>query len=700
LKKQSDEKTEKHGSGKKDKTGKRNPRKENVKEMTKSKYDSSDDDSDSDGNVCKINFTHSASGVFAELKLKSDEGLRKVECQLDTGSTTNLIGLRNLKKLVRSPEIKTSKVEIRDVQDKTIKIVGRSKLICVHKGEEFELDFKIVEFDHLPLLSEESCRRLRLIKYCKSIYSNPVSILEEGRAQSFAIMDKYKTVFEGLGKFPGKISLEVDENVKTVVAKPRRISLAYRDKMKAELDRLEESGIIRKVEEPTDWVGNVAIVERNGKIRICLSPQELNKALKRPQNQFNTMEEMLPEMGNAKVVSVLDFSDGFLQLVLDEYSSKLTTFWTPFGRYLFLRMGLGMKPGPEYFQAEAFKYTHDLDGVIMMADDAVIMGRGEMLEEAMKNAKLCENLEIPDKRLQEIREETLKDTTLQKAKKYITKGWPEFITKLPDEVKLYFQYRKDLAIEGELQSYDECLKDSDSQAGMPMEGATPTEYPFQQISMDVMETPVKGGQRKFWVTVDHYSDFYEVDDLSDLTSASVIKICKKNFSLHGILVTVYTDVGKNFDGSEFRAFADTWEFNHNLSSPHHPRRNGKAEATIKIAKGLVKECGSLRETLLKRNKLENWNWSEENEREFTRGKNVIGDLKSQIGNVMTESNIDSNHASDKSVEVITSPTHFTTPQMDHNRENVNNNLQVAQRPKRQIIFNRRYLDFDMSTDPE
>lgn len=73
------------------------------------------------------------------------------------------------------------------------------------------------------------------------------------------------------------------------------------------------------------------VVANPNKIRICLDPKDLNKALKRPKYQMPTLDELLPKLNNAKVFSTLDAKDGFYQIALNEASSKLTTFWTSFG---------------------------------------------------------------------------------------------------------------------------------------------------------------------------------------------------------------------------------------------------------------------------------------------------------------------------------------------------------------------------------
>lgn len=63
-----------------------------------------------------------------------------------------------------------------------------------------------------------------------------------------------------------------------------------------------------------------------------------------------TVEEVLPKLAKAKVFTVLDAKDGFHQVKLDKESSLLTTFWTPFGRYQYLRMPQGISSAPEEYQ--------------------------------------------------------------------------------------------------------------------------------------------------------------------------------------------------------------------------------------------------------------------------------------------------------------------------------------------------------------
>lgn len=68
---------------------------------------------------------------------------------------------------------------------------------------------------------------------------------------------KFKSVFEGqgkLGKLDGSLTLEVDDGVKPVKMPARKVPHAIKDKLKQELDRLEQLEIIKHVNTPTDWI--------------------------------------------------------------------------------------------------------------------------------------------------------------------------------------------------------------------------------------------------------------------------------------------------------------------------------------------------------------------------------------------------------------------------------------------------------------
>ncbi|XP_068675962.1 uncharacterized protein [Montipora foliosa] len=97
------------------------------------------------------------------------------------------------------------------------------------------------------------------------------------------------------------------------------------------------------------------------------------------------------------------------------------------------------------------------------------------------------------------------------------------------------------------------------------------------------------GDENYLVTVDYYSDYFELDFLSGTTAEPVIDASKHHFARHGIADMV-TDNGPQYSCAHFSKFAREWESQPTTSSPLHSQSNGKAESAVKIAKNLVKKA--------------------------------------------------------------------------------------------------------------
>ena len=158
------------------------------------------------------------------------------------------------------------------------------------------------------------------------------------------VLSEYSDMFEGLGTFPGTHKIQLKPDAVPVIHPRRRIPVALSDKLGKELKRMEDLRDIVKVSEPTDWVNSIATMEkqRTGALRVCLDPRDLNRAIMREHYPLPTLEDLTLLLSDAKYFSVLDATSGYWQIKLDEESSLLTTFNTPFGRYPLTRMSFGI----------------------------------------------------------------------------------------------------------------------------------------------------------------------------------------------------------------------------------------------------------------------------------------------------------------------------------------------------------------------
>ena len=192
-----------------------------------------------------------------------------------------------------------------------------------------------------------------------------------------AVLAEFPECFDGIGELKGTYHITLDPEVEPVINSPRWVPIALKDEIKAELASMEHQGVIKKVQEgqPTDWINSIVYQRKsNGKLRICLNPHDLNTAIKREHHVTPTLENIIPKISGAKYVSTVDAKCGYWKVRLDEQSSFLTTFNSPYGRYRFKRMPFGLKMSQDIFQARIDRLVEGLAGVVAIADDIVIFG--------------------------------------------------------------------------------------------------------------------------------------------------------------------------------------------------------------------------------------------------------------------------------------------------------------------------------------
>ena len=170
-----------------------------------------------------------------------------------------------------------------------------------------------------------------------------------------------------------------------VVHPPRKVPISMKDEIKDELDNMVKNDIIAKIQEgePTAWVNSLVYRRKsNGRLRLCLDPKDLNEAIKRENHVTPTLEEILSKLNGAKVFSIVDVKCGYWNIILDEDSSYLTTFNSPYGCYRFKRMLCGLKMSQDIFQTRIDQTFEGCCGVIGIADDIVVYGDSEASHDA------------------------------------------------------------------------------------------------------------------------------------------------------------------------------------------------------------------------------------------------------------------------------------------------------------------------------
>ncbi|CAI5673637.1 unnamed protein product [Oreochromis niloticus] len=136
---------------------------------------------------------------------------------------------------------------------------------------------------------------------------------------------------------------------------------------------MERNQIMCKVTD-ADWVNALVVVEKpkTGRLRVCLDPRPLNKAIQRPHYPLPTLADVTTKLAGAKYFSVLDIRSGYWAIKLSHESSLLTTFNTVFGRYCFLRLPFGIISAQDEFQRHVDETYKGLRGVAAIADNGLV----------------------------------------------------------------------------------------------------------------------------------------------------------------------------------------------------------------------------------------------------------------------------------------------------------------------------------------
>ena len=189
------------------------------------------------------------------------------------------------------------------------------------------------------------------------------------------VKKKYPQLFQRTGTLHWVHTIVLKDGATGVVHDPRRVAVAKRQQLKKELDRQVEVGFLAKVNEPTDWVNSRVIAEKsNGKVRLCIDPKDLNKEIKREHFQIPTKEDIIGKLENASCFSKVDAAAGFNQIRLARPSSLLTTFNTPYGRYRYLILPMGICSAPELFHKTVHQFLEDCEGTSVYMDDIIVWG--------------------------------------------------------------------------------------------------------------------------------------------------------------------------------------------------------------------------------------------------------------------------------------------------------------------------------------
>uniref|UniRef100_A0A8C9SGK0 Gypsy retrotransposon integrase-like protein 1 n=1 Tax=Scleropages formosus TaxID=113540 RepID=A0A8C9SGK0_SCLFO len=247
----------------------------------------------------------------------------------------------------------------------------------------------------------------------------------------------------------------------------------------------------------------------------------------------------------------------------------------------------------------------------------------------------------------ELKVETRQCPILNALAEVVYQGWPEKLTELPSDLRIFWPYRDTIGIDNgilfkgkqviipermrhdiltqlhrshlgiektRLLARDSvywpsmnkdiertvkacrfCQEDQDQNRKEPMIKNEVPLKAWQTIGTDLFE--IKG--RQFIIIADYYSKYPFVKELqSPVTSKSVTNVFKELCGMLGRPDQIRSDNGPQYSATEFTNFCKEWGITHTTSSPHYPQSNGFIERQVRTVKSCIKKCIKARESIL------------------------------------------------------------------------------------------------------
>ena len=191
-------------------------------------------------------------------------------------------------------------------------------------------------------------------------------------------LKKFENLFDGtLGKWKTRpYTIELKDDAKPFYKNPYPIPCIHEQTFKKELDRLCEVGVL---EPKTDskWGSPTFIIpKKDNSVRFITDFRELNKRIKCKPFPIPQIQDLLLKLEGFKYATSLDLNMGYYHIELSPDSQCLCTIVTPWGKYSYKRLPMGLCNSPDIFQEKISELMWGLDFVCTYIDDLLVITKG------------------------------------------------------------------------------------------------------------------------------------------------------------------------------------------------------------------------------------------------------------------------------------------------------------------------------------
>ena len=306
-----------------------------------------------------------------------------LDMEVDTGASLSLISEDTYSShwsAGAAPVLTPSSISVRTYSGEELKVLGSLMVDVRYKEQKCHLPLVVIQGHGPNLLGRDWLNKLRLDwRELHLLRSTPTTSLDQ-------VLKRHAAIFKDeLGTITGVTAkIQVNPAVQPCFYKPRPVPYALRNRVEAELERLEREGIIEPVSS-SEWAAPIVpVLKRDGSIRVCGDYKlTANKAARVDSYPLPRVEDLFSSLAGGQAFSKLDLAHAYLQLPLDEASKPLLTINTSKGLFQYRRLPFGVSSAPAIFQRTIESILRGLPHTSVYLDDILVTGRDE--EEHLRN---------------------------------------------------------------------------------------------------------------------------------------------------------------------------------------------------------------------------------------------------------------------------------------------------------------------------
>lgn len=296
-----------------------------------------------------------------------------VSMEIDTGAAVTLISESTMRSLLPHLHLSKPTVRLRTYTAQPIDVIGQARVEVKYNEYAGSHVLTVVKGKGPALLGRDW---LGCIKLDWAAIRRVGSQIDTGTINQ--LLSKYASVFS---KDPGTMKhmrahLTLRDGAIPRVHAPRSVPYAIRDMVGRELDRLEEAGVIRKVNHATWAAPLVPVPKKDGTLRLCGDFKvTINPVLLVDQYPLPKPTDLMACLTGGVCFSKLDLTSAYQQMLLDDESAKLVAINTHQGLYEYTRLPFGVASAPAVFQRAMDTILRGIPQVICYLDDILVTGK-------------------------------------------------------------------------------------------------------------------------------------------------------------------------------------------------------------------------------------------------------------------------------------------------------------------------------------